>query len=74
MRELLIINIEVVFVCKYLNFAKPTPAIQNNAYYLNSKILSNHKMTIACQIALKSLILGMKQRKCLNKVTNEECY
>jgi hypothetical protein len=43
MRALLIINIEVVFVGKYLNFAKPAPAIQNNAYYLNSKNLSNHK-------------------------------
>jgi hypothetical protein len=43
MRALLIINIEVVFVCKYLNFAKPAPAIPNNAYYLNSKNLSNHK-------------------------------
>ncbi len=43
MRALLIINIEVVFVCKYLNLAKPAPAIQNNAYYLNSKNLPNHK-------------------------------
>jgi hypothetical protein len=33
MRALLIINIEVVSVCKYLNFAKLAPAIQNNAYY-----------------------------------------